>query len=90
VVQFFNKLEKNTVDDNRRAPRRRVFKDGVIQAKGFGTACTVRNLSDTGALLNAETKNTPDHLTLVIVSEKLVRKCRVIWRDGPKMGVTFL
>jgi hypothetical protein len=78
------------VGDNRRAPRRRVFKDGVIQAKGLGTACTVRNLSDTGALLYAETEETPDNLTLVIVSEKLIRKCRVIWRDGPKLGVTFL
>jgi hypothetical protein len=81
------------VDDNRRAPRRRVFKDGVIQAKGLGTACTVRNLSDDGALLNsetAETVETADHLTLVIVSEKLVRKCRVIWREGNKMGVAFI
>jgi PilZ domain len=78
------------VADNRRTPRRRVFKDGVIQAKGLGTACTVRNLSDNGALLNAETGETPEHLTLVIVSEKLVRKCRVIWRDGSKIGVAFV
>jgi hypothetical protein len=78
------------MDDNRRAPRRRVFKDGVIHAKGLGTACTVRNLSDNGALLNAETGETPEHLTLVIVSENLVRKCRVIWRNGNKMGVTFI
>jgi hypothetical protein len=40
--------------------------------------------------LNAETAETPEHLTLVIVSEKLVRKCRVIWRDGNKMGVAFI
>jgi hypothetical protein len=40
--------------------------------------------------LTAETEETPEHLTLVIVSEKLVRKCRVIWRDGAKMGVTFI
>ncbi len=78
------------MDDNRRIPRRRVFKDGVIQARGLGTACTVRNLSDNGALLNAETAVAPAHLTLVIVSEKLVRKCRVIWRDGNKMGVAFV
>ena len=78
------------MDDNRRATRRRVFKDGVIQAKGLGTACTVRNLSDDGALLSAETAETPEHLTLVIVSEKLVRKCKVIWRDGNKMGVAFI
>ena len=78
------------MNENRRAPRRRAFKDGVIQAKGLGTACTVRNLSDNGALLNAEAAETPEHLTLVIVSEKLVRKCRVIWRDGNKMGVAFI
>jgi hypothetical protein len=84
------KSRRHAVDDNRRATRRRVFKDGVIQAKGLGTACTVRNLSDDGALLNAETAETPEHLTLVIVSEKLVRKCKVIWRDGNKMGVAFI
>jgi hypothetical protein len=84
------KSRRHAVDDNRRAPRRRVFKDGVVQAKGLGMACTVRNLSDDGALLNAEIAETPEHLTLVIVSEKLVRKCRVIWRDGKKMGVAFI
>jgi hypothetical protein len=78
------------VDDNRRVPRRRVYKDGIIQARGLGAACTVRNLSDKGALLNAETGETPEQLTLVIVSEKLVRKCRVIWRDGNRMGVAFI
>jgi hypothetical protein len=78
------------VDDNRRATRRRVFNDGVIQAKGLGTACTVRNLSDDGALLNAEMAEIPEQMTLVIVSEKLVRKCKVIWRDGNKMGVAFI
>ena len=72
------------------APRRRVFKNGVVQAKGLGMACTVRYLSDDGALLNAEIAETPEHLTLVIVSEKLVRKCKVIWRDGKKMGVAFI
>jgi hypothetical protein len=85
-----SKSRRHAVDDNRRAPRRRVFKDGVVQAKGLGTACIVRNLSDDGALLNAEIAEIPEHLTLVIVSEKLVRKCRVIWRDGKKMGVAFI
>jgi hypothetical protein len=78
------------VDDCRREPRRRVFKDGVIQANGRGTVCTVRNLSHTGALLNAKMEQAPEHLTLVIISENLVRKCKVVWHDGDKMGVAFI
>jgi hypothetical protein len=84
------KGRRHAVDDNRRTPTRRVLKDGVVQARGLGTACTVRNLCDNGALLNAETGETPGHLTLVIVSEELVRKCKVIWRDGNKIGVAFI
>jgi len=76
--------------DNRRAPRRRVLKDGVIQANGLGTACTVRNLSHVGALLNAKMDEAPEHLTLVVVSENLVRKCKVVWHDGDKIGVAFI
>jgi hypothetical protein len=70
------KSKRHAVDDSRRGLRRRVFKDWVVQAKGLGTACTVRSLSNDGALLNAEIAETPEHLTLVVVSEKLVRKCR--------------
>jgi hypothetical protein len=78
------------VDDSRREPRRRIFKDGVIQANGVGTVCTVRNLSRAGALLNAKMEQAPEHLTLVIVSENLVRKCKVVWHNGDKMGVAFI
>ena len=53
------------MDEIRWAPRRRVFKDGVIQAKGLGTVCTVRDFSDkAAALLNGEAAETPQHLTL--------------------------
>lgn len=78
------------MDDKRAEPRRRVLKDGVIQARGFGMACTVRNLSHVGALLNAKIEQVPEELTLVIVSENLVRKCKVIWYDGDKVGVAFV
>ena len=78
--------------DNRRYQRRRVLKEGVIQARGLGLDCTVRNLSATGALLIAELdgKSELDQLTLVVVSEKLVRKCKVVWQAGNKMGVAFV
>ena len=73
-----------------RAPRRRIFKDGVIQANGVGMACTVKNMSDTGALVVAHSTDFIEQLTLVVVSENLVRKCKVVWRDGTKMGVVFV
>jgi len=76
--------------DHRTSLRRRVFKDGVIQADGLGMACTVRNISERGALLTASTEKAIEQLTLVIVSENLIKKCRVVWRDGNKMGVAFV
>ena len=74
--------------ENRGAQRRRVFKDGVIQSEGVGMKCTVRNISDTGALIVAA-QETADQFTLVIVSESLIRKCKVVWRDQNRMGVAF-
>lgn len=81
---------RSAVDESRRAPRRRVFKSAIIQATGIGMSCTVRNISQSGALLIANTDEPLERLTLVIVSEKLVRKCQVVWRAGDKIGVTFV
>lgn len=78
------------ISDKRSATRRRVLKDGVIQAAGFGTTCTVRNISATGALLFADLERCPEQITLVVISENLVRKCDVVWREGKKLGVTFI
>jgi hypothetical protein len=73
-----------------RALRRRVFKDAVIQFNGIGLACVVKNISMTGALLLASTERPIEQLTLVVVSENLVRKCRVVWRESNKIGVAFI
>jgi hypothetical protein len=53
-------------------------------------ACGGRQQAGPTDAASLRTPETPEHLTLVIVSEKLVRKCRVIWRDGKKMGVAFI
>jgi len=65
-------------------------KRGAIQANALGPAFAASNLSDDAARLNAKTAETPGHLTMAIVAEKLIRKCRVIWRDGNKMGVVLI
>jgi len=39
--------------------------------------------------LDSKTEETPDHLALVIVFERLVRKCRVIGAMVPKWAFRF-
>ena len=62
--------------DSRKDKRRRVLKEGIIQTKGLGMDCTVRNLSAAGPLLIADLDGELelDQPTLVVVSENLVRK----------------
>ena len=78
------------MDDNRSAPRRRIFKDRVIQAKSIGAACSVRNISVSGALLIVNTEEAIEQLTLVVVPKNLIKKCAVVWCDDNRMGVTFV
>ena len=49
--------------------------------------CTIRDISQTGALIEVESADVPDDFTLVFS-----RQCRVIRRskDGSKLGVEFL
>jgi hypothetical protein len=46
----------DTMVENRRAPRHRVLKGGAIGFGGESVDCLVRNLSATGAALEAATK----------------------------------
>jgi PilZ domain len=74
----------------RNAPRRRVLKTGLIELADTCIECTVRDLSGSGAALEVVTPlYIPDRFTLFIPSEQLKRKCRIAWRTGSRMGVTF-
>jgi hypothetical protein len=103
-LTFFNRLNSNlkttghaaramsTASDDRRAPRLRTFKGGLIT---FGAAptvdCLIRNMSETGAALEAEsTVSIPVEFTLVIKPEFVKRNCRVAWRSDRRIGVRFV
>ena len=74
----------------RNAPRRRVLKTGLIELADTTIECTVRDLSGTGAALEVVTPlYIPDRFTLFIPSEQSKRKCRIVWRKGKRIGVTF-
>jgi len=78
------------MSDQRHAPRQRTFKGGTISLAGGSLDCTIRNLSDTGAMLELpEPVITPDTFILIIKPELLTRCCEVAWRIGSRVGVRF-
>ena len=79
------------MNDDRPAPRQRILKAGTISF-GAGTEidCTVRNISETGALIEVVTPLfIPDRFTLIIQSAQLKRSCHIVWRKERRMGLAF-
>jgi hypothetical protein len=76
--------------ENRVAPRHKVLKRGSIAFGGGGIDCTVRSLSASGASLEvASPIGLPDHFTLVIEADQLVRPCHPVWITPKRIGVVF-
>jgi hypothetical protein len=74
--------------DRRQAPRRRIFKAAhVYWENGAWTECIVRNLSDTGAQL--EICGPAPRAFNLMIADQLVCECRVVWRQGNRVGVRF-
>ena len=88
-----NTLVKETQDDARIAPRRRVLKAGVAASndRHITVACTVRDVSATGARLRTDSSlSIPDTFELIIEVDGLEANCEVIWRKGSEVGARFL
>lgn len=80
-------------DERRRQPRRNGFKTGSIFVgdRSNEVDCLVWNLSDFGALVEIETgTELPSHFRLIASSLLIDRECKIIWRDGRKIGVAFV
>ena len=71
-------------------PRRRVQKTGTINLAGAGVDCTVRNLSEHGAGMSVESLDgIRTDVSLHLVTDQVVRPCRVVWRKEKRIGLTF-
>jgi hypothetical protein len=76
--------------EKRSEPRHRVFKGGSISFDGAGIDCTVRNLSDHGAGIEvASARGVPQSFKLAIAADHFLRRCRLVWNSGRKIGVSF-
>jgi hypothetical protein len=86
----FRRMAVPMLPHRRNAPRRRVLKTGSIEFSDTSIECTVRDMSESGAALQAVTPlYIPDRFILFIPSEQSKRTCRIIWRTGKRMGVAF-
>jgi PilZ domain len=79
--------------EHRTASRVRAFLRGeIIHSNGNSrTECTVRDLSDTGARIEAPASVTiPEFFELYIPLKGLRHRSRMMWRAGNEMGVAFV
>jgi hypothetical protein len=78
--------------DNRRYPRDLVLKTGRIHlASEPSVACAILNIAPAGAcVLVPDRADIPDLFDLRIDPDDTQRRCRVVWRDGAKIGFEFV
>lgn len=79
-----------SIMENRVAYRQRVLKAATMEFVGGRIACMVKNISDTGAMLDVATQFTvPDRFWLVLMTERKRFQCRLIWQNERLIGVAF-
>lgn len=79
--------------ESRESRRIKVFKGGTIAYSGrqITWPCVVRNISQTGALIqSANAALIPDTFELIVDLDGLDVECEVAWRSSTKVGVQFL
>jgi hypothetical protein len=78
-------IEKRTV------PRHKVLKRGTLAfGGGGGLDCTVRNISANGARIDIPNPaGLPKAFTLVIETDRFIRRCHAVWSSEQRIGVAF-
>jgi hypothetical protein len=71
--------------------RRRVLLTGKLAFLGDSVTadCTVRNLSDDGAMISARQVRLPDDPFLIVVKYGAVHEAHTAWREGERCGLAF-
>jgi hypothetical protein len=86
----FRRALRPVMEDKRESSRHRTFKGGTISFDRGLVDCTVRNLSDGGALLEVGSSvGIPNQFILIIKPETIRKSCEVKWRSEKNIGVKF-
>jgi hypothetical protein len=76
--------------ETRIATRFRVTKAAKIEYGNIKIACTIRDLSTTGAALElSDRSKIPDAFMLVVPDDGLKLPCHVVWRREFRIGIAF-
>ncbi|KJC57914.1 hypothetical protein UP10_26745 [Bradyrhizobium sp. LTSPM299] len=78
------------LSDRRKSARKNALDTALIRFGDVSVACVVRDISESGAALRIGAQSEiPDQFKLVVPRSK-VFACRVAWRKGGWVGVSFL
>jgi hypothetical protein len=80
------------MSEHRNTNRIRSFLRGeIVHSNGSSkTECTVRDISDGGARIEAPPSVTvPEFFTLLIPQRGLSQRARIVWRQGGELGISF-
>jgi hypothetical protein len=78
--------------EHRRSERRLTLKTGriVVENDAYSLECAMLNVSDHGAcLLVPLGAVTGDRFTLLVDGSDQARFCRLTWREGSRIGVSY-
>jgi hypothetical protein len=63
---------------------------GLIRFGQISATCVLQNFSEAGTTLIVGPNSTiPDYFKLIVVRRRTVLLCKVIWREGSSIGVSF-
>jgi hypothetical protein len=79
------------MDERRAVSRRRTFLKGVLTFNSGNSSedCLVRDLTETGALIELPHPEAPGSFDLLIPSKAMRSSARIVWRVGGRMGLRF-
>jgi hypothetical protein len=81
---------KTDLKEARKTARRSVLDMGLIRFGELSMSCVLRNMSEAGAALDIGSQvGIPDQFTLIVLPQKKIYSCNIIWRKERRIGVAF-
>src|SRR5437762_2733813 len=78
------------LQEARKTQRRPALDMGLIRFGDISMSCVLRNVSEGGAALDIGSQvGIPDQFTLIVLPQRKIYSCNVIWRKERRMGVQF-